>query len=368
MFERIKCILIKEFLQTLRDPRMRSVLILVPIIQSLIFGYAVTTDVKWVPIAVLDLDQTPVSRDFISRFSSTGYFEIVEHVYNRRRLHELLDRGKVKAVLQLDSGFAGAISAGRSAPVQMLIDGTDSNTAGIVMNYTSSIVNKFNLSYRTSSVVAPAIELRTRGWFNENFESRAFYIPGVIALLLALITLMLASMAIIREKEIGTMEQIIVTPITKAEFILGKTIPFALIGFVDVFLITGVCVFWFEVPIRGSLLLLLASTALYILSTLGLGLFISTISATQQQAMMATFFVFFPAVLLSGFIFPISNMPVAIQWLTYANPLRYMLIIIRGIFLKGIGLEILWPQMAALAVLGTTLLFIATQRFKKTLA
>ncbi len=191
--------------------------------------------------------------------------------------------------------------------------------------------------------------------------------PGVIALLVMLITLLLTSMAVVREKEIGTMEQIMVTPITPKEFILGKTLPFALISFVDVILITLVAVFWFEVPIRGSLGLLLLATSLYLMTTLGMGLFISTVSRTQQQAMMSAFFFQFPAVLLSGFVFPIANMPEVVQWLTYLNPLRYFLVIIRGIFLKGVGLDILWPNLLALAVMGFLILWLASKRFRKTM-
>ena len=192
--------------------------------------------------------------------------------------------------------------------------------------------------------------------------------PGVIALLVMLITLLLTSMAVVREKEIGTMEQIMVTPITPKEFILGKTVPFALISFIDVLLITLVGVFWFEVPIRGNLFLLLLATGLYIMTTLGVGLLISTISRTQQQAMMSAFFFQFPAVLLSGFVFPIANMPEVIQWLTYFNPLRYFLVIIRGIFLKGVGVTILWPHMATLAIMGLIVLWTASKRFRKTMS
>ncbi len=192
--------------------------------------------------------------------------------------------------------------------------------------------------------------------------------PGVIAIVVMLITLMLTSMAVVREKEIGTIEQIMVTPITSSEFILGKTLPFALIGFADVLLVTLVGVFWFGVPIHGSLWLLFFATTLYLMSTLGVGLLISTVSRTQQQAMMSAFFFYFPGVLLSGFMFPIANMPEVIQWLTYLNPLRYFLIVVRGIFLKGVGPEVLWPQMAALAALGLATLWLASRRFQKTLS
>ena len=376
MIERIKHMLIKEFIQIFRDPRMKGVIFLMPIIQLLVFGYAVTTDVKHVATAIYDLDNSVVSRELIARFVESGYFDIMAYAANPKHVRELIDRGDVRAVLQINKGFADDLRAGRTAILQLIVDGTDSNTAGIVLDYSAKIAGEFSqkvLAARFSrlkgSAGAPAgVTLQTRAWFNENLESRNFYVPGVIAIIVMLITLMLTSMAVVREKEIGTMEQIMVTPITPSEFILGKTIPFALIGFADVVLITVLGVFWFEVPIRGNLLLLFVATALYLMTTLGVGLLISTVSETQQQAMMSTFFFYFPAVLLSGFMFPIANMPVAIQWLTYLNPLRYFLVIVRGIFLKGIGPVVLWPQMTALAVMGLVVLWLASRRFQKTLA
>ena len=212
------------------------------------------------------------------------------------------------------------------------------------------------------------IVLQTRTWFNENLESRTYFVPGVIALMITLLTLLLTSMAVVREKEIGTMEQIMVTPIRPVEFILGKTVPFALISFVDLVLVTLVGVLWFQVPVRGSFTLLVFATSVYLLSTLGIGLLISTVSQTQQQALMSTFFFFMPAVLLSGFMFPIANMPVPVQWLTYLNPMRYAMVILRDIFLKGVGMNILWPQIAALALMGIATLGLASRRFRKTLA
>jgi ABC-2 type transport system permease protein len=208
----------------------------------------------------------------------------------------------------------------------------------------------------------------SRAWFNENLESRNFYVPGVIALIVMVITLMLSSMAVVREKEVGTIEQILVSPITPAEFILGKTLPFALIGYADVLLIAAIGVLWFDVPIQGNLFLLLVATTFYLMTTLGIGLFISTVSRTQQQAMMSVFLFYFPAVLLSGFMFPIANMPVLVQCLTYANPLRYFLVILRGIFLKGTGTGTLWPQMAALLAMGLVTLLFTTRRFRKTMS
>ncbi|MBW2149216.1 MAG: ABC transporter permease [Deltaproteobacteria bacterium] len=376
MFERIKHMIIKEFIQIFRDPRMRFVIFLPPIIQVFIFGYAVSTDVRHVATAVHDLDNSVASRELIARFEKSGYFDIVEHVGNEGRVRELIDRGEVQALLRMNKGFGNDLLAGRTAQLQVIVDGTDSNTARIVLNYSANIAGQFSQKVLTTrftrlkgSAREPGrVEMQTRAWFNENLESRNFYVPGVIAMVVMLITLLLTSMAVVREKETGTMEQLIVTPITPIEFILGKTVPFALIGFIDVLLVALVGVFWFEIPIRGNLLLLFLSTALFLMTTLGIGLFISTVSRTQQQAMMSVFFFFFPAILLSGFMFPIANMPEAVQWITYLNPLRYFLVIIRGIFLKGVGAGILWQHMAALAVMGLITLWLASRRVQKTIA
>jgi len=376
MFERIRHILIKEFILIFRDPKMKGVIFLMPIVQLFVFGYAVTTDVKHIATAVYDLDNSMASRDLLSRFVGSGYFDIVEHLRDEKRAYRLLDKGKIQAILRIDRGFDDNLRAGKAGRLQIILDGTDSNTAGIVLDYAGKITGEYSrdiLVERISRLkgVLPSTEvvsMVSRPRFNENLESRNFYVPGVIAIIVMLITLMLTSMAVVREKEIGTIEQIMVTPITSTEFILGKTVPFAVIGFVDVALITVVAVGWFGVPIRGNLLLLFVATGLYLMTTLGVGLLISTVSQTQQQAMMSTFFFYFPAVLLSGFMFPIANMPEVVQWLTYLNPLRYFLVIVRGIFLKGVGPSILWPQMVALAVMGRMTLWLAAGRFRKTVA
>jgi len=376
MRERVKQMLIKEFIQVLRDPRMKAIVFLLPAFQLLIFSYAVTTDIRHIATAIYDLDNTVASREFISRFEKSGYFEVVEQVGNDARVRELLDRGEVRAVLRLDKGFEEALGAGRTAPVQMLVDGTDSNTAGIVLNYSNKIAQQFSqavleahLRRLQGRVRQPGrVELQSRAWFNEDLESRNFYVPGVIAIIVTLVTLLLTSMAVVREKEIGTMEQIMVTPITPLEFILGKTVPFALISFTDVIIVTAIAVFWFGVPVRGNLGWLFVGTAFHLLSILGIGLLISTVSRTQQQAMMTTFFFFMPAILLSGFLFPIANMPRVVQWLTYLNPMRYFLVILRGVFLKGIGVGILWPQMAAQIIIGLGTLGLTSKRFRNTLA
>jgi ABC-2 type transport system permease protein len=367
--------LIKEFIQLLRDPKIKMIIFVIPTLQVLAFGYAVNLDVKNISTAVYDLDHSQSSRELIARFAESGYFKIEEYVNNESRARELIDQGKAQVLLRLNKGFEHDLLAGKPAHAQIIVDGTDSNTASVALNYSTTIAGQFSrqvLLTRTSRLTgstlqAGQVDMQTRAWFNDNLESRNFYVPGVIANIIMIVTLILTSAAIVREKEIGTMEQIMVTPITPVEFILGKTVPFALIGFIDVIVIALVGVLWFKVPIRGNLLLLLAATALYLMTTLGVGLLISTVSRTQQQAMMSTFFFNFPSMLLSGFVFPIASMPTVIRWFTYLNPLRYYIVVIRGVFLKGVGIRILWPYMAAMAVIGTLVLTLASLRFHKTL-
>ena len=376
MLERIRQMVIKEFIQVFRDPRMKAFIFFVPVFQLLIFSYAASNDVRDIATGIYDLDNSVSSRELMSRFVKSGYFRVVAYAHNDAGVRELLDRGRAQAVLHVQKGFEDTLRAGKTAQVQLLVDGTDSNTAGIILGYSNRIVSQYSqdildamLDRQGRTGPQPGrVELATRPWFNENLESRNFFVPGVIALMITLLTLLLTSMAVVREKEIGTIEQIMVTPITPREFILGKTVPFVLISFVDVILVTVVGVLWFRVPIRGSLGLLFVATGVYLMTTLGVGLVISTISETQQQAMMTTFFFFMPAVLLSGFMFPIANMPWIVQGLTYLDPMRYFLVILRGLFLKGIGLGILWPQIAALAVMGVAMLWLASRRFRKTLA
>ncbi|MBN2577623.1 MAG: ABC transporter permease [Pirellulales bacterium] len=375
MFSRVRQMLIKEFIQVFRDPRMRMVTFVIPCLQTLIIGYAVSTDVKHVRTAVLDFDNSRQSRDLIADFAQSGYFDVKYRLQRDAQVREVLDRGQATVVLYIRHGFAEELRAGRQAQLQMLIDGTDSNTASVVLGYAVKIASAYSenllveqFESRLGAILLPGRpELRTRAWFNENLESRNFFVPGVLVIVVSLITLLLTSMAVVREKEIGTIEQILVTPITPAEFILGKTLPFAVIGAVVAVLVTAVGVFWFEVPLHGSPLLLAAGTGLHVLAMLAAGLLISTVSRTQQQAMITTFFFFFPAMLLSGFAFPVANMPEVVQYLTLVNPLRYFLEIIRAIFLAGVGIEILWPQFLALSMMAVVLLTLAVRRFHKTL-
>ncbi len=376
MWERILTILRKEFRSVFRDPRMRMVIIGVPLIQTLIFGYAVSLDVRHVRLAVIDRDGTPASRALVARFTGSAYFDAVAHLQDEDEARALIDRNDASAILQINSGYERELRGGRTAAVQLIIDGSDSNTARFVVNYSTQIAAAANTELmldRAARQLGRAVnpgraDLQPRAWFNADLESRNFYVPGIIAMLVMLVGLMLTSMAIVREKEAGTIEQIMVTPIQPLEFILGKCAPFAVIGFVNTAMVSAIALLWFDIPFRGSFALLLLGVALFLLSTLGVGLFISTVSQTQQQAMMTTFFFFFPAMLFSGFIFPIANMPTVIQWMSLLDPLRYMLVIIRGVFLKGVGLEILWPQLAALAALGVAVLTFAVRRFHKHLS
>jgi ABC-2 type transport system permease protein len=373
VFERLRHMIRKEFIQVFRNSKMRAIVLVMPLVQSMVFGYAVTTDVKQVTTAIYDQSATPESRDLIDRFIHSGYFSVKTMIRSDREIDELIDQGKVAAIIRIPLDFGSRVAAGASAPVQIIVDGTDSNTAGVVLSYAGNIVRNNAIELLQKQMSNPGrepvgVNLQTRSWFNENLTSRNFYVPGVIAVIVMLVTLLLTSMSVVREKELGTMEQIVVTPITPFEFILGKTMPSVILGFANMILVTLISVFWFDIPVRGSIMTLFIANGFYLMTTIGIGLLISTVSETQQQAMMSTFFFYLPAVLLSGFMFPIANMPDVVQAFTYLNPLRYFLIIIRGIFLKGVGVAILWPQILALLVLGSIVLTMAVKRFRKTLA
>ena len=375
MFERIQTILRKEFKQVFRDPRMRTMIFISPVLQVLIFGYAATTDVKNIPTAIYDLDNSVQSREVIRAFSFSKYFSIKNYVYNDKQERELIDKSRVNMILRFNHGFGRDLEEYKGAQIQLIVDGTDSNTGAIALSYAGKIVQKYSnsvLQNRASillkkALVFPSVELKDRAWFNENLESRNYFIPGVIAMLVTVTSLLFTALAIVREKEIGTMEQLLVSPIKPIELILGKLVPFAVLSFIDLIFIAAVGVLWFKIPIRGSIVLLLGSTCVYLLTTLGAGLFISTISSTQQEAAMSIF-LFLPVMnLLSGFAFPITSMPKAAQYITYFIPLRYYLEIVRGIFLKGVGLNILWPQILILFVIGLSVISLSSLRFHKRL-
>lgn len=381
MWERIRVIIRKEFRQVLRDPRSRGMLVMPPIIQLLVFGFVVSLDVEHSKLAWFDRDQTPASRELLAAFRGSTYFTLVATPSTDAGVQDLLDHSKVDIIVSVLPGFARDMERGHTGEVQVLVDGTNSNTASIVGGYASEVIRAFSGTAMKRQVRlkqmargglpantnVPVLDVRPRVWFNEELKSRNYFVPGVVVNIITLVTLMLTSMAIVREKEIGTMEQLMVTPIRPIELIIGKTLPFAMIGLVNMTMVVTLSLIVFHVPFRGHIVTLFGATILFLFTTLGSGLFISTVSNTQQQAMMGTFFFFQPVFMLSGFSFPIRNMPESVQWLTYLNPVRYFLEICRGVFLKGSDARVLWPQMAALAVIGGTILIASAMRFHKRL-
>ena len=374
--QRLRFLIWKEFLELRKDPKLFGVVIIAPIVQLTMLGYAATTDVRDVPVVVADGDRSPASRELIARFDGSRNFSIAGVVSTTPEVEPYLELGNAWLALSIPAGYGADVTAGAPVRLQLIADGSDSNSTTVALGYATTVIGAYAQEIveerlardpSTALVVQPGgIEPRIRIWFNPQLESRHFMIPGVLALVLLVVTANLASMAIVREKELGTLEQLNVTPLRRWELIVGKLLPYGAIAMIDVVLVVAVAVFWFEVPLRGSFLLLFAMSLLYVLCTLALGLFISTISDTQQQAMMtATFFFLTPMIYLSGFIFPIENMPAVIQVFTYLIPLRYFLIIVRGIFLKGIGLDLLWPQAAALAAWGLIVLSLAVSRSRK---
>lgn len=361
----------KEILELRQDPRLFGIVILAPILQLTVLGYAATTDVKDVPVVVVDADRSVESRELISRFEASDNFTIVGVLGSTAEIDPWLEGGHAWMALNIPPNYGRLLAAGHTASLQVVADGTDSNSTNVAIGYARVLVGGYSqdlLTERSGRAREPLVNAAIRVWFNPDLESRDFMIPGIVALLLLVITTNLSAMAIVREKELGTLEQLNVTPLARWELIVGKLVPYAVIGMIDVVLVLLVSILWFEVPMRGSIPLLFAMSAVYLLSTLGLGLFISTISATQQQAMMTTTFFFLtPMMMLSGFIFPIENMPEWIQPITYLIPLRYFLVILRGIFLKGIGLETFWPQALALLGWGLAMLALATLRSSKRL-
>ena len=358
----------KELLELRQEPSLFGLVIMAPIIQLTLLGYAATTDVRNVPMVVVDRDRSAASRDLVSRFEASDNFIVVGSLSSVDGIDDYLDRGDAWMALAIPADYGERIATGRRTVIQVVADGTDANSTNVALGYAGSLVAAYErgLAAAHGARAEPLVSAEIRVWFNPQLESRIFMIPGILALLLLVITTNLSSMAIVRERELGTLEQLNVTPIARWQLIAGKLLPYAAIGMLDVLLVVAVAVVWFEVPLRGSFWLLLAMCLVYLLTTLGLGLFVSTISRTQQQAMMtASFFFLIPMVFLSGFVFPIENMPEVVQQVTYAIPLRYFLVILRGIFLKGVGLETLWPQALALLGWGVGILVLATIRSSK---
>jgi ABC-2 type transport system permease protein len=370
---RLRELVVKEFRQTLRDPRAKRIMFIAPVMQLMLFGYAVNTDVRNAPTVVVDHDRTTVSRELVQVLTATGYFRVVERSDRPSAIADALDHGRAVIGVEIPRGFAADLGAGRAA-VQVIVDGTSSNTGTVAQGYANQIIQRFGIQKQRESRRAGgwegtvAVDFRARAWYNPNLLSRVYNVPGVIGTIVMLMSLLLTALAVVRERELGTLEQLMVSPLTPQELILGKTVPAVVVAFVDLALVASIAILWFDIPLRGSPPLLLLGSFFYILAGLGLGLLISTISNTQQEAFMSMFFFFFPAIILSGFMYPIENMPRVVQWLTLADPIRHYLIIVRGVFLKGAGLEILWPQITALAAMGTTVVFVAASRFRKTIA
>jgi ABC-2 type transport system permease protein len=384
-------VIVKEFLQLRQDRKILPMIFIAPVVQLILFGYAANTDVTEIPMLLVDQDRSRESRELADRFTGSGYFRLAGSVEGVKAVEPWLVTGRAQIVLVIGPGFGRDRAAGRSPRVQVIADGADSNSAVTGLSHASRIVSGMSgemvrerleelvrAASRSGSVTAgvlrgavssPAtIELVPRTWYNPGLSSRWFYVPAILAMVLMVMTMIMASMGVVREKEIGTMEQVIVTPIRPWQLIVGKLFPFAVVGLFDLALVTAIAVWHFRVPFRGSLVLLVLLTSLFLLTTLGLGLLVSTMVRTQQQAMMASgFLLMTPMVYLSGLVFPIENMPRAIQYVTYAVPLRYYAIVVRGIFLKGSGIDVLWPEALIMAVFGIGLLALASRRFRKRL-
>lgn len=374
----IKSMVVKEFKQTLRDKRMVMMLFGAPVLMLLMFGYAVNTDVNRVKMAVLDEDRSARSREFLRQFTAGGYFLHWCSLDSPREAAALLDSGAVDVYMHIPRDFGGRVRSGKGARVQILLDGTDSSRASVIQAYINRIANDYSFDWFSRKVrmtirnresgalrMKEAVIVQERALFNPDLTSRNFYLPGVLGLLVALITIMLTSMSVVKERESGTIEQIIVSPLRPVEFVAGKTLPFAIVGLVDICVITLLAIVWFRVPFNGSFVFLLFGSLFYIICTLAVGLYISTVSQTQQQAMLSTFLFFIPSILLSGFIFPIYAMPEVFQWITLLNPMRYFMTVIRGIFLKGVGFAFLWQDLLALMVMSAVLLTLSVRRFSR---
>jgi len=373
----------KEFIQIRRDKRMLGITIVAPLIQLIIFGYAANLDLKHLPMAIYNQDHSQLSREFVDKFASSGYFDIEYQGENLRQIEQAVDAGRTKIALIIPPDFEKRLRRGETAIISLILDGSDGNVAGMGLSYATVIVERFSQSwlmkrlnenlFRMGSInIGPLLRIkgqlvddRTRVWYNPTLESRNFMLPGVIAMILLLITTLLTAISIAKEKEQGTMEQLIVTPLKRTELLVGKLIPFIIIGFADITLVILVGVYWFNLEVKGSISLLFLLSILFLMNTLALGLMISVVSHTQQQAMMTTFFVILPSMLLSGFIFPIENMPAAVRYITYAIPFRYFLTIVRGIFLKGVGMEVLWDESLILFLFGLSILIVSIISLRK---
>lgn len=364
MRSRVSYFIKKEFLQLLRDPRMFWVAIMAPIVQLIAFGYIATTDIKHVSTAVFDADRTSYSRSYLESFKNSGYFDLNYYADNEHEISGLIDSGRAKLALCIPSEFGRKLIRREQVSVQAIIDGTNSSAATIISGYINQI-NSQNESIILQKRRVSPLDLELRVWYNPEMKSVYFMVPAIFALILMIESMILTAFSIVKEKERGTLEQLIVTPLRPYELILGKLLPFVIVAFLDVALVYLVAVYWFRVPMHGNVFLLFALGAVFLATGLGLGVFISTISHTQRQAMMSAIFILIPSMILSGFIFPIANMPKIIQAITYFIPVRYFMVIVRGIFLKGIGIRYLMKEAWPLVLFGGIILTLSVMRFRK---
>jgi ABC-2 type transport system permease protein len=366
---RISALVRKELRQIFRDPKTKRLVFGSPIIQLLLFGYAATTDVQHVATFIVDHDRTAESRALQSALTAGSYFRVSGRSDRPADMGAALDDGSAVVGVEIPPGFARDLGSGRGAHVQVLVDGTHSNTATVAQGYATRIIQQFGIDYAEQRDQLPegGVDLRSRAWFNPGLESRLYNVPAILGVLLLLMCLLLTAMTVARERELGTLEQLMVSPLTPGELMLGKTIPVAIIALIDLAIISVVAIFWFRVPLQGSAVVLVAAASIYILASLSMGLFISSVSRTQQEAFMTMFLVILPAIVLSGFLYPVHTMPVAIQYLTLLNPVMHFLEIVRGIFLKGWGLADVWRQMLVLTLMAGVLLYGAARRFRASL-
>ncbi len=363
---RVAAMVRKELRQLLRDPMSKRVVFVAPVVQLLLFGYAVNTDVRRVSTFLVDHDRTETSRALVDAFTASDYFRVVARSQAPSDLTRALDHGDAKVGLVIPPGFARDLDAGRSPAVQVVLDGSNSNTATVAQGYALRIVQDFAL--RRGSPPPGGIQLRARAWFNPGLESQVYNIPAVAGVIVLLMSLLLTALGVVREREMGTLDQLLVSPLSPTELMLGKTIPVAGVALVQLALVTTVALAWFHVPLRGSVAALLLAACLFILAGLALGLLISTISATQQEAFLAMFLILLPTIILSGFLYPVETMPTVFQWLTLANPLRHFLTVVRDIFLKGAGVRELWRELLTLAAMAAAVMAFAIRRFRAGLA
>jgi ABC-2 type transport system permease protein len=372
---RLSSLIRKEFLQILRDPRTLYITFAIPVIQIFLLGYTATTDVRNVPLAVFDQDRGPEARQLLDAYRAADYFNIAYDVDSIDEIQTLIETGQARAGMIIPPDYGQSLLAGETATVAFVLDGSDPNVASTSLSAaeligqvhsTEIIVQRLERRGLTGAF-EPAIEVESRVWYNPDLESSVFMVPALIGMILQLLTSMLTATAIVRERERGTIEQLIVTPIRSWELVVGKLTPYIILSFIDMIEVLVVGTLWFDVPIEGSLTLLLILSGLFLIGSLGIGLFISTVAKTQQEAMMLSYFTMLPTVFLSGFFFPLAAMPPVLQWISHVIPLRYYLIIIRSVLLKGVGASALTGEIVALAIFAVVLMGGAALRFRKRL-